>query len=406
MFILALCPFILGAQIIYVINSQSRTLSRIDLQANEVENSFAFLGNVPNKLVMDEDYLYVINSGDNSVQKISKSSGLTLDNHFVAIGSNPWDAVIHDGYMYISGLFSSRIYKMDPVSGEVLASVVVGAAPEAMAIWESKLYVCNAGNYAENYAGSSVSVIDLESFSLLKNIPTTLNPQFIRVYEGMIHVSCTGNWADIAGAICIIDPQTDELVHTVAIGGTPGNLWMDEPGTAYVADNSGYSMYSYNALDYSPLHPAANPLPFAASDLIGNKDFIALLNPNWGSNATVQILDHELELLSSFTVGMMPTDIKLQEVSSSLADHTVPQLDSHIRVYPSPLRAGDTLNLKSLDATGGEFCLYNIRGQLLQKIPLAKHEQKAVSLNLPNGAYIYRYKGYGAESRGKLVIIR
>ncbi|MDD4100913.1 MAG: hypothetical protein PHT47_07455, partial [Candidatus Cloacimonetes bacterium] len=213
--LVTLSPILFAANVIWVLNSQSRTLSRIDLSTNTVDNSFAQLGNVPNKVLVTDDYLYVVNSGDNSLRKISKTSGATLANHFIAIGSNPWDAIIHEDFIYVSGLFTAMVYKLDASSGQVLASVLVGTAPEAMAIANGKLYVTNAGNYAQNYAGSSVSVIDLASFSVVKTITTGLNPQYIRLFDGMVHVSCTGNWTDAPGEIYVIDSETDEVAHIV-----------------------------------------------------------------------------------------------------------------------------------------------------------------------------------------------
>ena len=102
---------LLGADLLYVVNSQSRTLSRIDMVSDQVQNTFSILGNVPNRVVMDENYLYLVNSGDNSIQKIDKTSGNTVANHLVAVGSNPWDAIFHEGYLYVTGLFTYRVYK-------------------------------------------------------------------------------------------------------------------------------------------------------------------------------------------------------------------------------------------------------------------------------------------------------
>jgi hypothetical protein len=57
----------------------------------------------------------------------------------------------------------------------------LGAAPEALAIYQNKLYVSNARTYSQNYAGSSVSVIDLESFETINETQTGLNPQYLRI---------------------------------------------------------------------------------------------------------------------------------------------------------------------------------------------------------------------------------
>jgi DNA-binding beta-propeller fold protein YncE len=322
------------------------------------------------------------------------------------VGSNPWDAILHDDCIYVSGLFSAKVYKMQESTGQVIGSVTVGIAPEAMAVANGKLYVCNAGNYAQNYAGSSVSVIDLASFSVIKTIPTAANPQFIQVYNGEIHVSCTGNWLDIAGSIYVIDSSLDEIIHTIPIGGAPGNLWINSEGIAYVAEGSGNSLYSYNALDYSLLNPASDPLTFAASDLTGNGTMLALLNPNWGNNAIVQLLHSDLSTWNSYTVGMMPTDIKLQNSTSPNTDHTAIPKPAQIQVYPSPLSADSSLNLKSLIRAAGEFRLYNLKGERVYTAQIQGGEHKSVDLKLPSGAYIFRFTGSEQSDTGKLLILK
>ena len=403
--LVTLSPILFAANVIWVLNSQSRTLSRIDLSTNTVDNSFAQLGNVPNKVLVTDDYLYVVNSGDNSLRKISKTSGATLANHFIAIGSNPWDAIIHEDYIYVSGLFTAMVYKLDASSGQVLASVLVGTAPEAMAIANGKLYVTNAGNYAQNYAGSSVSVIDLASFSVVKTITTGLNPQYIRLFDGMVHVSCTGNWTDAPGEIYVIDSETDEVAHIVPIGGSPGNIWINGQGLAYVADGSGYSLYSYDANTFSALNPASDPLPYAVSDLAGTAGMIALVDPNWGSNAQVSVLNPDLSPRSTFTVGMMPSDIKMDVEPVSVSDQIAPVPQTLIKVYPSPLRASAELKLKSLARNAGEFRLYNIKGERIHSSHLYPGEEKTLSLDLPAGTYIYSYGSAGIRNTGKLVVL-
>lgn len=405
MLLLALAPIYLSANILWVVNSQSRTLSRIDLATDTVNNSFAQLGNVPNKVLTTPEYLYVVNSADNSLQKISVATGATIANHFIAVGSNPWDAILHDGYIYVSGLFTGKVYKLDINTGQVIGSVNVGSSPEAMAVQDGKLYVCNAGNYAQNYAGSSVSVVDLASFSTIKSIPMPVNPQYIVSHDGLLHVSCTGNWTDLAGAIGIIDPATDALILTIPLGASPGNIWINSLGIAYVADGGGNNLYSYNAIDYSLLHPADAPLPFAASDLTGNSNMLALLNPNWGNNALVQLLHPDLALWKSFSVGMMPSDIKLQIESSANGDASLLIPPAQISVYPSPLHADAAINLKSLNLAGGEFQLYNLKGQRVYSTELQGGEHKSVQLKLPSAAYIYRYQSLQGHSSGKLIIL-
>lgn len=395
---------LLGADLIYVVNSQSRTLSRIDTSSDQVQNTFSILGNVPNKVVVGEDYLYAVNSGDNTIQKIDKPSGNTVANYLVAVGSNPWDAVLHEGYLYITGLFTARVYKMNASSGEVIASVQVGTAPEALCVVDDKLYITNAGNYAQNYAGSSVSVIDLPSFSVIDTLPVGLNPQYLRWHEGYLHVSCTGNWADADGSIMIFDTQDDSLIQTIELGGTPGNIWIDADHLAWVADSSGNQIYRYDALSYKILNGGDSPLPWGASEITGTASMLAILTPEWGSNARVSLLNPDLTLIKTYTVGMMPTDMKLDPSPIPVEDEQVAA--AQIRVYPNPLPLGGSLSLKSEVSLRTKVQIFNLKGQLLQEECLEGTTLTMDTTKLIPGCYFYRINTGQSRQSGKFVILR
>lgn len=407
---LALLWFFCGlaqADILYVVNSQSRTLSRIDTDANTVNNSFAQLGTVPNKIVVDGNYIWAVNSGDNAVQKLSRLTGATLANIFIGMGSNPWDALKHGDFLYVTGLFTGKVYKVDTLSGSVAASVNVGTAPEGLCVIGNRLYVANAGNYMQNYAGSSVSVIDLDSFSAIATIPVSANPQYLAAQNGLLHVSCTGNWTDLTGVIYIIDPATNSVIHTLPLGGTPGCLWMDGSELALVGDSNGSVLYSYNPLSFSLINGSTNPIQNGGSEVVGNAAFIAVLSPNWGNNGTVKLLHQDLSPWKQYTVAMMPTDLKLWTQPSEDSDQV--GAVSTVCIYPNPSRQGEKLKLSSSQEFQGEFSLYNQKGQRVLSKNLHGQELNLGELKLGSGIYFYRVYSNGLPKpgyTGKLVILK
>nr|MDK2850725.1 hypothetical protein [Candidatus Cloacimonadota bacterium] len=399
-----LCVNILNADLIWVVNSQSRTLSRIDLETDLVQNTFAILGYVPNKVIVGEDVLWVVNSGDNAIQKLDKSTGAQLGNYLVELGSNPWDAIYHDGYLYISGLFTSKVYKMDAFNGIVHAEVNVGFAPEALVIAGNKLYVSNSGNYAQNYVGSSVSVIDLESFETINLIETGLNPQYLTAQGEYVYVSCTGNWTDAPGQVDVINTSTDEIIHTIALGGTPGNIYIDSEGIAWVADSSGMSLYAYDTEDFSMIYNAQNPFQIGASAVAGTQNKLAVLTPNWGSNAIVKILNSDLSIAKEFTVGMMPTDMKLEETSSvSTTDDLV--VNAPLKPYPNPAHRSDHIVIKRDSASKAQVSIYNVRGQKVETYELEGTELKLDASHFPAGMYFLKITSPNQQHSGKFVVL-
>ncbi|MFO7660784.1 MAG: hypothetical protein R6V77_07720, partial [Candidatus Cloacimonadaceae bacterium] len=277
-----LIAFKAQAALIYTVNSESRTLSRIDTSTDNVQNNFAQLGVIPNKLIADENYLWVVNSGDNAVQKISRQSGSTLANIFIEASCNPWDACLDGDFLYVTGLFTNKVYKVHAVNHNVVGFVEVGNSPEALCVYNGKLYVTNTGGWQNNYANSSVSVIDLDSFQVIATIPVSPNPQYLVEHNGLIHVSCTGNWTTVFGTVCVIDPVSNQVIQTIALGGSLGSIWIDNDHQALVGDGSGSFLYRYNAQDFTILNDSDNPLTPGGYVVDGDNEQIALLDPNWG----------------------------------------------------------------------------------------------------------------------------
>ncbi|MDD2331127.1 MAG: T9SS type A sorting domain-containing protein [Candidatus Cloacimonetes bacterium] len=403
--VLLFVTVLLSAETFFVVNSQSRTLSRIDTSTDEVDNSFASLGNVPNKIVVDEDYIWCVNSGDNAIQKISRSTGASLGNILIEIGSNPWDAILHEDNLYVSGLFTGKVYRINTVSGSVSGSVNVGTAPEALQVLGNKLYVCNAGNYAQNYAGSSVSVIDLESFTVTATIPVSPNPQYLASHNNLLHVSCTGNWTDLPGDICIIDPQTDSLIETIEMGGTPGRIWIASPELAYVADNGGQYLYRYHPETFELLNSAANPLANGGSEVVGNDSMIAILRPNWSGNGQLNILHPDLSLWKQYSVAMMPTDLKMAPGNTSADDPSFPRPE--FSLYPNPLMQGSKIKVTSL--SDGVLQIYNLKGQRLCSHSIKGKDTQELAITLPSGIYFYSLSSFPDMRRiaqGRFIVIR
>ncbi len=391
---------VLGAETIWVINSQSRTLSRIDTDNAQAENSFAVLGNSPNKLAIGEDALWVVNSGDNSIQKIDSTSGQTLANYLVEVGSNPWDMVIHEGFGYISGLFTGKIYKMDLGTGEIVASIYAGVSPEGMTIYNNKLYAVCSGDYMLDHAGSALVVIELDSFSIVHDIEMPANPQYVVVHEENIHVSCTGNWADISGQIVILDEDAD-IITTFELGRTPGNIWFNPEGVAFVADSSGDAMYSYYFDGFEA--EALSAPAFSASDICGSDQFIALLLPNWGDNGTVEVYDEDFIPWGSYTVGMMPSDIKIWAEPVSISDEVAPA--AIFGVYPNPVHQSGMLKLEGEMFGETTVSIFNLRGQLVKKNMLRQNDRNLDISGLNSGIYFYQVNDGKSRASGKFIVI-
>ncbi len=396
----------MSAADIFVVNSESRTLSHINTVTQSVNNVFCQLGLTPNRFTLDENYIYVALSSDNAIQMISRQTGTHLRYIPIAPSSNPWDCLKAGDYLYVTGLFTNKVYKVSLQSYTVVDQIVVGTSPEGLLAHDGKLYITNAGSYQSGYAGSSVSVIDLASFSVLKTIPVWPNPQYLALINGSLHVSCTGNWVDQMGKICIIDTQEDTLTTMIDMGGNPGGLWFDGISKVFLGDMMNSGLFSYDPFTLQPLNPASDPLYPGGITVSGTQDFIAILDASWGMNGTLRLRNHDMSFLADYTVAMAPTDMQIHYPAVSAEDYIQPPM--HLQVFPNPAKAGSHISFVSDQKHQAQITIYNLKGQSIDSfmsdgtvkwVPRSKDGG-----SLSPGIYFYRYQSLNESKTGKLFL--
>lgn len=391
---------------IYVVNSESRTLSHINTQTGAVNNVFCQLGLTPNRFAMDENYLYVVVSGDNAIQMISRSSGAHIRYIPVAASSNPWDCHKVGEFLYVSGLFTNKLYKISLSSYQVVGEIVTGSSPGGITSLGQKLYVANSGDYMAGYAGSSVAVIDLDSFELISTIPTWFNPQYLKAVNGNIHVACTGNWVDQFGKIQIIDAGSNQIVSSLDIGGSLGGMWYNGTNKVFVGDAMNSGIYSYDADSFIVYHNSSNPINPGGMTVSGDGEIIAILDASWGYSGKVKVLDHALTPVREYTVAMAPTDMQIFSVTTQNADELMPAL-SH-KVYPNPAFSGSMISFELNSKTPSTISIYNLRGQqCISTIATSQIRIQTLDAKgnaLAPGVYLYRIESGKNIYTGKLLL--
>lgn len=379
--ILSLFCQMLSGQTAYVVNSGSQTLSRIDIVSGEVENAFAILGNQANRVALRGDYLYVVDSGDNNIRKLDKLNGNMVGNIYLGASTNPYDILVLGDFAYVTGGLSNRLYKIDLLTDAVVADIAVGNNPAGMAVWNNKLYVGNT-DYASGNYNSSLSVIDLEEFQVIGEVYTAPNPQYLISYNDVIHVSCTGNWSDISGSIQIIDPQTDEIMEELLVGGYPGSLTALGNGIIYIGDSMNSGIYAYDSNNYEVLYNANSPFTPGASTVAGFQNMLFTLGGEWGQNFMVNMYNTEEEWLASFLVGLYATDIIIEATDSGAEDDIV-EHDVSLTNYPNPFNPQTEIRCQVSGVSSNdelELTIYNVKGQKIKNLyftPRSFHPERS-----------------------------
>lgn len=111
-----------------------------------------------------------------------------------------------------------KVVELNTTTLEVTREVNVGYQPEEMEIYNNKLYVANSGGYLYPNYDKTVSVINLNTFTVEKNINVEVNLHRMEIDStGKIYVSSRGNYGDIKSNLYVINTQNDIVTDTLNI---------------------------------------------------------------------------------------------------------------------------------------------------------------------------------------------
>lgn len=181
------------------------------------------LGDAGNCIAINNGKVYILTS--NFVEIIDAATC----KHIKRLEMNsPRDIKFYNGNAYVSSYgvmkdipnYKGVVYEINTDLLEVTKEVTVGYQPEEMVIKDNKLYVANSisPDYNNTEYDKNVSVINLDSFTLEKNIEVAINMHRMEIdSKGNIYVSSRGNYFDIPSNLYVIDTNKDAVVDTLDI---------------------------------------------------------------------------------------------------------------------------------------------------------------------------------------------
>ncbi|MDR1974575.1 MAG: YncE family protein [Bacteroidales bacterium] len=135
----------------------------------------------------------------------------------------------HGGYAYVTSYagpvqlnpdYEQKGYvaKVDTATFQVLDHCIVGFQPDELEIVGSKIYVANSGGYMFPNYESTVSVIDIETFTETKRIEVARNLHRLRADKyGNLWVSSRGDYYNQPSRLYWVDTKTDSLIDSLNI---------------------------------------------------------------------------------------------------------------------------------------------------------------------------------------------
>lgn len=158
-------------------------------------------------------------------------------------GKSPRRICFSGSKAYIS-CFDGTVVRIDTATLAVETAVAVGPNPEGVCVANGKLYVANTGGYnAPNY-GTTVSVIDLGTFAVTKNIPVALNPTrlYLDPNQQNIYLISSGDYNGVKSCLQKISPVTDEVVSVY-------NLELNN--MAFYGNSAYFYSYDFSTEEYT-----------------------------------------------------------------------------------------------------------------------------------------------------------
>ncbi len=230
-----------------------------DLYSERNPNVVKELGDVGNDLKIYGSKAYALISVSNYIEVFDVATGSHLGKITIP---NCRYMTFHNGKAYVSSYAGpveinpnaevGFVAEIDTTSLRINRQVSVGYQPEEMVIHNNKLYVANSGGYRVPNYDTTVAVVDLNNFTLIKKIEVAINLHRLQLDKrGDIYVSSRGDNYNIEPNLYVIDTQTDKVKQKLDIPVTEMTLQGDSLYyfSASFKHNSGKNTVNYGILD-------------------------------------------------------------------------------------------------------------------------------------------------------------
>ncbi len=306
------------------------SLSIVDLDEpnlkKAVENEIVPLGEViPSDLEVQGNLLYILiqypgpffDPRGGSIEIINL---LTRSN----VGSIPIDsdtipkqiALIPPSKAYVTGLYSNEIKVVDLNQKSIVKRIPCGPMPDGITILNGKAYVANSayakepGTWNVSYDdNSNVTVIDIETDTVIKTIPMPINTNGI-TSDGVSRVIAVsagiGGWdpqGPVSGMVVFIDAVTDEIEKTIELDGIAGEPTIDSMKRVFISSGG---LLVYDLVSDAWTHDADNPLTdLGGVGAIDQNDNLYITRADWtgGRMDELYVVAPDGTLLNTYVVG-------------------------------------------------------------------------------------------------------
>lgn len=219
------------------------------------------LGDVGNDLLIYGEKMYAVINCSHKVEVMNANDATRIAKIDIP---NCRYIVGNEGYVYVSSYVGpvqidptapkGAVFKVDTLSMQVVGSVEVGYQPEEMTIVGNRLYVVNSGGYMPPNYDNTISVIDLDKFTLCDVIQLDKTANFHRLDHdsmGRLWLSSRGNYfGDMNSNLYVVDPKGKQIIKDMGI--PVSDMWVDG-NCAYIISAEWSYVTGKNTVSYAKI---------------------------------------------------------------------------------------------------------------------------------------------------------
>jgi hypothetical protein len=205
-------------------NMNNSTLSLLDFNRRTLNQDFFLyqnnrgLGDTGNDMKRYGSKLWIVVNVSSQLEVLDVKSGISLKRipffNANGVARQPRYIAFSGSKAYVCS-FDGTVARIDTTSLEIEAVIAVGRNPDGIAVANRKLYVSNSGGLDMPNYDTTVSVVDLSTFTEVKKIDVGMNPYKIEAdNEGDVYVVSRGNNGNVKAKLVRINSRTDMVTQS------------------------------------------------------------------------------------------------------------------------------------------------------------------------------------------------
>lgn len=270
------------------------------------------IGDNANSMYIFGDKGYVAVDGSNKIEIINLNDGSSVGIIDLGRQGSPREIfILNSNRGFVTSFSKHSVIEFNPTTLNITREIPVGRYPEGIAYSNYRLFIANSdlGN------GNTISVIDLNSNSVIRTITVGRNPRFAGIAnDGRIIIGCSGDFFDAnsIGGFYFIEPVNLTITDSILLKYHPQDYALTKDNFLFYINDKGVGRINLtnknvdtvfiNGMIINDIFGIAYSIAF---DEISQRLYIG--NPkNFTQNGEVKIFDKNGNYMKKFDTKINP----------------------------------------------------------------------------------------------------